>query len=128
MVPEPKEKHPLGYNVAWCQNQKFIVKWSCRFPYSKCTTNSKPLRYTVRHPLLHHAKCVSLETYQLFPEPDTSVSSCRQSKTSPSGPFIISLTTPSSMSMSTAWKEKKSVSYQFKLSTNCFEKGGKNKN
>ena len=40
--------------------------------------------------------------HQLLPEPETSVMCCRKSKTSRSGPFIISLTTPSSMSTSTA--------------------------
>jgi len=40
---------------------------------------------------------------QLFPDPETSVISCRWSNTSHSGPFMTSDTTPSSMSTRTAW-------------------------
>jgi hypothetical protein len=42
--------------------------------------------------------------YQLFPHPETSVISCLQSKISRSGPLSVSLTTPSSMSINTAWE------------------------
>lgn len=41
--------------------------------------------------------------YQLFPDPDTSVINCWQSNTSRRGPLRISLTTPSSMSIMTAY-------------------------
>ena len=48
------------------------------------------------------------DAYQLFPDPETSVINCLSSNSSPSFPFSVSLTTPSSISIkidSTCWPE-----------------------